>query len=880
MRLILLGDPYLGLEVSVDCPTFTLRDAARASENRSSLWDSSFRLRHQAISFVSGGTNGAMREHFEEYQAEIDEDLAMEETFEEDDDNMKTTETKESHEINEMHRTETSTASLEQSTSSLRHAPERLSHASTLQIPGLEQNQTRSISAKRDESTDLRSQHRRRRPSPTPSNSSEDVVVFMGRNKLQKMPLNRAEGENEQQQGLKEPNGEVEEKTPTLPTSKGEPHHATQYRPHELEHGSPGQHDQVGLDSSLQPPTGTNVAAYHSSREIVEAAHSMNKNMENTTIMNAEETITHLLQNQGKLHDVTENRSVMGTPRKLPRRKRRRPDRARLHRYCAPGTGSESGDDVLDDYVDNLLANGAIETHKPESSQNLIPGRQETPIASDGWGYTELEDFANISTSEEVRETVSHVLSRRERASGLQYLVVWDGQSHDEARWIRHEALVHQGKAGKLISGFEERRQAQLWNEARDAEIAAAEWTSDFEADKVIVAPESSSEDQHTPNGYEDDADDTHATDESGDSDDADAEELAPSDEEDLIQRRKERMTDEHIARLLQHQEELGMNADDLALFDGVEDEMEANVADPYLDQFFQCEDAKVLPGRSRRTKRKARNRNASMAIDGTQSDALVEEDLNDFDIMDWHRGSLANVERKQRSRHQLDIAALELEDSDLERQLQTSWAADKQKKKLKKIEREEMRAEGLLGGSGKKHNQSGSTRRAKGLSLNEFEDELEDFLGSSRQQLALPPMDKKLRKIIHEIANPFGLKSKSSGTGNNRFPILYRTARTKRFDPALFDKLSERYSRRFGVFGGGSQRGKAPGALGGKGTFGMADGQRVGAGAKEIGVDNKGRAMLEKMGWSKGTALGAVDNKGILMPIDSVMKKTRAGLG
>jgi hypothetical protein len=37
---------------------------------------------------------------------------------------------------------------------------------------------------------------------------------------------------------------------------------------------------------------------------------------------------------------------------------------------------------------------------------------------------------------------------------------------------------------------------------------------------------------------------------------------------------------------------------------------------------------------------------------------------------------------------------------------------------------------------------------------------------------------------------------------------------------------------------------------------------------------------MLEKMGWTKGMALGAADNKGILVPVVQVVKRSKAGLG
>lgn len=59
-----------------------------------------------------------------------------------------------------------------------------------------------------------------------------------------------------------------------------------------------------------------------------------------------------------------------------------------------------------------------------------------------------------------------------------------------------------------------------------------------------------------------------------------------------------------------------------------------------------------------------------------------------------------------------------------------------------------------------------------------------------------------------------------------------------------------------------------------------LREGEVVGASAPELGQENKGRAMLEKMGWSKGMALGALENKGILEPVAQVVKKSKAGLG
>lgn len=147
--------------------------------------------------------------------------------------------------------------------------------------------------------------------------------------------------------------------------------------------------------------------------------------------------------------------------------------------------------------------------------------------------------------------------------------------------------------------------------------------------------------------------------------------------------------------------------------------------------------------------------------------------------------------------------------------------------------------------------------------------------------------MTDKDRKMVHELANVFNLKSKSFGKGNNRFPVLYRTSRTLAFDEDLLTaKLSRMFSSRARPRTDTSGR-KSKAATGGDRRGGFAktavsyrDGDIVGAAAPELGQDNKGRAMLEKMGWSTGTALGALNNKGIMQPVVHVVKNSKSGLG
>lgn len=46
-------------------------------------------------------------------------------------------------------------------------------------------------------------------------------------------------------------------------------------------------------------------------------------------------------------------------------------------------------------------------------------------------------------------------------------------------------------------------------------------------------------------------------------------------------------------------------------------------------------------------------------------------------------------------------------------------------------------------------------------------------------QTLDLPPMSKKSRIAVHLLAEVYGLKSRSMGSGKHRFPVLERTRKT-----------------------------------------------------------------------------------------------------
>lgn len=155
--------------------------------------------------------------------------------------------------------------------------------------------------------------------------------------------------------------------------------------------------------------------------------------------------------------------------------------------------------------------------------------------------------------------------------------------------------------------------------------------------------------------------------------------------------------------------------------------------------------------------------------------------------------------------------------------------------------------------------------------------------------RLTFPPMDANARKSIHEICLRLSIKSKSTGGGDQRRPILHRTKRTGIYREAAFETVFARPGRRYfhrldinkprgGRGGGGAGRPNGRGVN--TAAFTYRDGEVVGGGAPELAANNKGRALMEKMGWSAGMALGANDNQGILQPVPHVVKRTKAGLG
>jgi len=499
-----------------------------------------------------------------------------------------------------------------------------------------------------------------------------------------------------------------------------------------------------------------------------------------------------------------------------------------LSRQRGHGHEKSEEDAIIADYIANMdSADDILGTFNQrelggtsdEAWQETEASSEEPKIDLNGWERSDLLDFDDLSTSDGVVGEVQAIYSKRQRPTGTQYLVVMKNQNIDEARWVTAETVSF---------------------------CCAMDLLESFEAEEKLVAQFQSNLDEST---------------DSEDDDLLDIDEDEVDDQDSMEQK----MTDEQIARLLSKQEELGMGSQQLLLFDDTADDQ---------DESFTGFKTVMSASKSRGKGRGPNRARGDFPVARALADAY-----DGFDVMDFERPSL-----KKKPKGRKGKMAFDLSDSELEAGMQMAWDNDRRRKKEKKEQREDLRSQGLLGSKSGKADLK--EKYQEGMNFSQVKAEIKDFLMGNDTTLALSPMDKADRKIVHEIANAFNLKSKSVGGAKQRFPVLYKTARTTAYIASTYERVEAKWSHRFlarkDVGGGlGSKRAGARG----RGGFNNAavsyqDGDIVGGSAPEIGAENRGRAMLEKMGWSSGTALGALNNKGIMTPVTHVVKNSKAGLG
>lgn len=364
-------------------------------------------------------------------------------------------------------------------------------------------------------------------------------------------------------------------------------------------------------------------------------------------------------------------------------------------------------------------------------------------------------------------------------------------------------------------------------------------------------------------------------------------------DEEDIRQRRQDAMTDEQIARLFAKQQDLGIDVDELIIDDGMYINTNDGVGD--LDEaragLREISNSSFARSANRNGMRRSHRKNNELGFPDASAlaDTVEQYGENGFDIMDFDRPSLRPTKKGRKGKLPPELEALS--DEELRDGMLGAWEKDRSKKRLKKAEREELRAQGLLGVAGRKGKADLSQKYVQGMTMQQVHEELRVFLlDDGQNSRSFPPMDKGDRKALHEVATAFNLNSKSVGSGKNRFPVLYKTARTLEYSEAHFEKVMDASSRGFlkNSAGRAKKAAKAVKSMNGragrgggfdKSTVSLRNGEVVGGGAAELGTENKGHRLMEKMGWTKGTALGK-DGEGLLLPVAQVMRAGKAGLG
>jgi R3H domain/G-patch domain len=512
---------------------------------------------------------------------------------------------------------------------------------------------------------------------------------------------------------------------------------------------------------------------------------------------------------------------------------------------------------LMQDYIANIK-DDETEDDKPEVSvrnehfrffkeadggnvkvQTSSSGKLKMPDIFDEhleWSSGDLEDFDDMSTTDDEIVEVSRVYADRLRPSGFQYLVTGLGKGPDDARWILAEKMTSTS-ATTEIRFFEERRKAK-------------------------------------PDLQEGISDDS-----STDSDEGEREVL--DDENERLFKLTASMTDAQIAQALDMQDKLGMPTNEVLLFNGQEGSEFAN-GDDFIP--FSSKQHTSSQKGSKRNLRK----NDSFPSAGAFADALEQDPYNGFDVMDFDRPSL---KPKPKGRKSAGLP-FELEDEDLAFQLQQSWDNDRSKKASRKKEREEARQAGLLGSKAANGRVDLHTKyQISGMNADQIRSEIRSFMVQEIEALALAPMAADMRASVHRLARALNLKSHSQGKGDGRFPILTKTPLTHHYTIDNIGHIDAFLNQRkiFGRNTGSfktsklSSGGPKTRRSGGGGVLAGAsymDGEVVGASAPEIGADNRGRAMLEKMGWSSGMGIGKVGNKGSTEVIKHVVKNTKAGLG
>lgn len=168
---------------------------------------------------------------------------------------------------------------------------------------------------------------------------------------------------------------------------------------------------------------------------------------------------------------------------------------------------------------------------------------------------------------------------------------------------------------------------------------------------------------------------------------------------------------DEALAMLLSKQEELGLGSDELILFSG-----------SYTGNLARSRTKTDSPG-----SRKASKISHMLKTKYTSATAVAEA-FDTLDLAEWDKFPAPSASGHRTSQ----MPTFDVSDSELEAKMQAAWQNDRARKKGRKMEREELRARGLLDKSTNPDDMR--VKYQVGMTLEDIKEELKVFLLSTDQ--------------------------------------------------------------------------------------------------------------------------------------------------
>ncbi|CCE79424.1 Piso0_001486 [Millerozyma farinosa CBS 7064] len=243
-----------------------------------------------------------------------------------------------------------------------------------------------------------------------------------------------------------------------------------------------------------------------------------------------------------------------------------------------------------------------------------------------------------------------------------------------------------------------------------------------------------------------------------------------------------------------------------------------------------------------------------------------------DFDIPNT---SLKTVGK---GRHKtLDLDAYTLDD-DIRDSLQERYQSRRMSKASRKKEKEDARIEEAL------QTNDLLVKYPYTLHIRDIKNEFDSFLhDASRDSMSFPPLDPHGNKTLIKMASLYNLSSLRCGRPPKQYIKVSKNKRTFNYfvdhdrvksvlrQRPVFNRTDQKKPR--------EEKEKEKQKHKSKGGPHVKEGDIVGGEAPEIGSNNIGRQLLEKLGWVKGEGLGTHGKKGISEPLVAKVKKSKTGL-